>query len=43
MLFPFHIYPDVDTQVRESGSPPADGSVNLSGFLAILQLKVYVP
>jgi opacity protein-like surface antigen len=43
MLFPFHIYPDVDTQVRESGSPPADGSVNLSGFLAVLQLKVYVP
>jgi opacity protein-like surface antigen len=43
LLFPFHIYPDVDTRVRETGSPPADGSVNLSGFLAVLQLKVYVP
>jgi opacity protein-like surface antigen len=43
LLFPFHIYPDVDTRIREVGSAPADGSVNLSGFLAVLQLKAYVP
>jgi opacity protein-like surface antigen len=43
LLFPFHIYPDVDTHVREVGSAPTDGSVNLSGFLAVLQLKAYLP
>jgi opacity protein-like surface antigen len=43
LLFPFHIYPDVDTHVREAGSAPAAGSVNFSGFLGVLQLKAYVP
>lgn len=43
LLFPFHIYPDVETHVREEGHAPADGSVNLSGFLAVLQLKAYLP
>jgi len=43
VLFPFHIYPDVDTTITDSGSSPDDGSVNLSGFLAVFQLKAYVP
>jgi len=43
LLFPFHIYPNVDTHIRQRGSPRAEGSVNLSGFLAVLQIKAYVP
>ena len=34
---------DMDIRVEQAGSPPQAGSVNLSGFLAVLQLKAYVP
>jgi|GEM_PF-4829172 len=43
LSFPFFVYPELDTTVKEPGRPLVRGEADFSGVAGVLEIRAYVP